>query len=146
MTVLKGKATSTDSRTREGVCLVLSENIMENSTDTQGEDHEDDIISMVRVSLVDDETNLHSAAAKALRQPGESSGNALQALTEVMNVQAATVFPVLILALTAARILVEIIEFGHKNIDRRPINSIIDAPQLQWIDIHLSVHDFRTIS
>ncbi|SJL18223.1 uncharacterized protein ARMOST_21801 [Armillaria ostoyae] len=65
MTILKGKATSTDSRTREGVCLVLSE-----------------ILS--------------------LRQPGESSGNALQAHKEVMGVRAATVFPVLILALTAA--------------------------------------------
>ncbi|KAK0468862.1 armadillo-type protein [Armillaria novae-zelandiae] len=124
MAILKGKATSTDSRTREGVCLVLSE-IMENSSDTQREDHEDDIISMVRVSLVDDETNVRSAAAKAfdmlqehigpkaidetiptlleaLRQPGESSGTALQALKEVMNVRAATVFPVLIPTLTAA--------------------------------------------
>ncbi|PBK90411.1 ARM repeat-containing protein [Armillaria gallica] len=124
MAILKGKATSTDSRTREGVCLVLSE-IMENSTDTQREDHEDDIISMVRVSLVDDEANVRSAAAKAfdmlqehmgpkaidetiptlleaLRQPGESSGTALQALKEVMNVRAATVFPVLIPTLTAA--------------------------------------------
>ncbi|SJL04289.1 uncharacterized protein ARMOST_07650 [Armillaria ostoyae] len=120
MTILKGKATSTDSRTREGVCLVLSENSMENSTDTQREDHEDDIISMVRVSLVDDEANVRSAAAKvfgmfqehidetihtlleALRQPGECFGTALQALKEVMDVRAATVFPVLILALTAA--------------------------------------------
>ncbi|KAK0212097.1 armadillo-type protein [Desarmillaria ectypa] len=124
MTILKGKATSTDPRTREGVCLVLSE-IMENSTDTQREDHEDDIISMVRVSLVDDEANVRSAAAKAfdmlqehigpkaidetiptlleaLRQPGEGSGTALQALKEVMNVRAATVFPVLIPTLTAA--------------------------------------------
>ncbi|KAG7441044.1 ARM repeat-containing protein [Guyanagaster necrorhizus] len=123
MAILKVKVTSTDSRTREGVCLVLSE-IMENSTASQREDHEDGIISMVRVSLVDDQANVRSAAAKAfdmlqeymgpkaidetiptlleaLRQPGESSGTALQALKEVMNVRAATVFPVLIPTLTA---------------------------------------------
>lgn len=64
---------------------------------------------MVRMSLVDDEANVRSAAAKAfdilqeqvgakaidqtiptlleaLRQPGQSSGTALQALREVMNV------------------------------------------------------------
>lgn len=64
---------------------------------------------MVRVSLVDDEANVRSAAAKAfdilqdhlgakaidetiptlleaLRQPGKGSGTALQALREVMNV------------------------------------------------------------
>ena len=68
---------------------------------------------MVRVSLVDDEANVRSAAAKAfdmlqeyigpkaidetiptlleaLRQPGESSGTALQALKEVMNVSSPT--------------------------------------------------------
>jgi hypothetical protein len=65
---------------------------------------------MVRVSLVDDEANVRSAAAKAfdilqdhlgakaiddtiptlleaLRQPGKGSGTALQALREVMNVR-----------------------------------------------------------
>lgn len=64
---------------------------------------------MVRISLVDDEANVRSGAAKAfdilqeqvgakaidqtiptlleaLRQPGQSSGTALQALKEVMNV------------------------------------------------------------
>ena len=64
---------------------------------------------MVRMSPVDDEANVRSAAAKAfdilqeqvgakaidqtiptlleaLRQPGQSSGTALQALREVMNV------------------------------------------------------------
>lgn len=66
---------------------------------------------MVRVSLVDDEANVRSAAAKAfdvlqeklgakaidqtiptlleaLRQPGKGSGTALQALREVMGVSA----------------------------------------------------------
>ncbi len=65
---------------------------------------------MVRVSLVDDESDVRAAAAKAfdtlqehigakaidqtiptlleaLRQPGQSSGTALQALKEVMNVR-----------------------------------------------------------
>ncbi len=64
---------------------------------------------MIRSSLVDDEANVRAAAAQAfdvlqerlgakaidqtiptlleaLRQPGESSGTALQALKEVMNV------------------------------------------------------------
>jgi hypothetical protein len=83
--------------------------IRTNSTDTQQEGYEDDIISMIRVSLVDDEACVRTAAAQAfdvlqerlgakaidqtiptlleaLRQPGESSGTALQALKEVMNV------------------------------------------------------------
>jgi len=65
---------------------------------------------MVRTSLVDDQSSVRAAAAKAfdilqeklgakaidetiptlleaLRQPGESSGTALQALKEVMNVR-----------------------------------------------------------
>ncbi|KAJ6518743.1 armadillo-type protein [Mycena sanguinolenta] len=123
MTILRTNSTSTDPRTREGVCLTLSE-IMENSTDSQREGHEDEIISIVRMSLVDDEANVRSAAAKAfdilqehigpkaidqtiptlldaLRQPGKGSGTALQALREVMNVRASTVFPVLIPTLTA---------------------------------------------
>ena len=81
----------------------------ESTTDAQREGYEDEIISMVRVSLVDDETEVRSAAAKAfdilqehigakaidetiptlleaLRQPGQSSGTALQALREVMSV------------------------------------------------------------
>ncbi|KAJ7672704.1 armadillo-type protein [Mycena rosella] len=139
MTILRTNSTSTDPRTREGVCLTLSE-IMhvhllfdhassltfsrENSTDAQRDGHEDDIIYIVRTSLVDDESNVRSAAAKAfdilqehlgpkaidqtiptlldaLRQPGKGSGTALQALREVMSVRASTVFPVLIPTLTA---------------------------------------------
>ncbi|KAH9944598.1 armadillo-type protein [Amylocystis lapponica] len=121
--ILKSKSTSTDPQTREGVCLALCE-MMEGTTDTQREGYEDDIIAMVRASLVDDEDNVRSAAAKAfdvlqehigakavdqtiptlleaLRQPGQSSGTALQALKEVMTVRAGTVFPVLIPTLTA---------------------------------------------
>ncbi|GJE94641.1 ARM repeat-containing protein [Phanerochaete sordida] len=122
ITILRGKANSTDPRVREGVCLTLCE-LMESTTDAQREGHEDEIITMVRVSLVDDEANVRSAAAKAfdilqehigvkaidqtiptlleaLRQPGQSSGTALQALREVMSVRASTVFPVLIPTLT----------------------------------------------
>lgn len=81
----------------------------ENATDTQRGGHEDNIVAVVRACLVDDEANVRAAAAKAfdslqehlgaraidqtiptlleaLRQPGESSGTALQALKEVMNV------------------------------------------------------------
>ncbi|KAL4249154.1 TOG domain-containing protein [Abortiporus biennis] len=121
--ILKSKANSPDPKTREGVCLTLCE-LMESTTDAQREGYEDAIIAMVRVSLVDDETDVRSAAAQAfdilqeqigvqaidqtiptlleaLRQPGQSSGTALQALKEVMNVRATTVFPVLIPTLTA---------------------------------------------
>jgi hypothetical protein len=85
-----------------------------NSTDSQQEGHGDEIISMIRASLVDDEANVRAAAAQAfdilqgrlgakaidqtiptlleaLRQPGESSGTALQALKEVMNVSRVSV-------------------------------------------------------
>ena len=78
-------------------------------TDMQREGHESEIINMVRTSLVDDDVTVRTAAAKAfdmlqehirakaidqtiptllkaLRQPGESSGTALQALWEVMSV------------------------------------------------------------
>ncbi|TRM56848.1 armadillo-type protein [Schizophyllum amplum] len=123
LALLRVKVQSTDARTREGVNLVLSE-MMLNSSEAQREGHDDEIISMVRVSLVDDEANVRSAAAKAfdvlqeqlgakaidetiptlleaLRQPGKGSGTALQALQEVMSVRSATVFPVLIPTLTA---------------------------------------------
>ncbi|KAK7030667.1 TOG domain-containing protein [Favolaschia claudopus] len=148
MTILRSNSTSTDPRTREGVCLTLSE-VMENSTDAQREGHEDDIISIVRMSLVDDEANVRSAAAKAfdilqehlgpkaidqtiptlldaLRQPGKGSGTALQALQEVMSVRASTVFPVLIPTLTAipmtvfnARALAALVAVAGSALSRR---------------------------
>ena len=81
-----------------------------NATETQRESHNDDIVAMVRSCLVDDEAEVRAAAAKAfdslqehlgasatdqtiptlleaLRQPGESSETALQALREVMSVR-----------------------------------------------------------
>ncbi|KAF8161530.1 armadillo-type protein [Crassisporium funariophilum] len=148
MPILKTKSTSPDARTREGVSLTLS-HIMQNATETQREDHEDDIISIVRISLVDDEANVRSAAAQAfdvlqeelgakaidqtiptlleaLRQPGKGSGTALQALKEVMSVRASTVFPVLIPTLTAipmtvfnARALASLVTVAGNALSRR---------------------------
>lgn len=89
--------------------LVLIVQNSTNSNETQLEGQEDEIVSMVRSALVDDESTVRSAAAKAfdilqehlgaraidqtiptlleaLRQPGESSGTALKALKEVMSV------------------------------------------------------------
>ncbi|KAH8103551.1 armadillo-type protein [Cristinia sonorae] len=124
VSILRAKSQSSDAQTRAGVCLTLCE-VMESTTDAQREGHEDAITAMVRSALVDDEPVVRTAAAKAfdvlqeqigvkaidqtiptlleaLRQPGESSGTALQALKEVMNVRAATVFPVLIPTLTTS--------------------------------------------
>ena len=81
----------------------------QSTTEAQRENQENTIITIVRSSLVDDEAIVRGAAARAfdilqeqlgskavdqtiptlleaLRQPGESSGTALQALKEVMNV------------------------------------------------------------
>jgi hypothetical protein len=83
--------------------------VRENATDGQREDHDEDVILIVRNALVDNEVNVRSAAAKAfdtlqdhvgakaidltlptlleaLRHPGKGSGTALQALKEVMAV------------------------------------------------------------
>ena len=80
-----------------------------NASEGQREEHEDDIIAIVRSALVDDEANVRAAAAQAfdvlqeqlgakaidqtiptlleaLRQPGHGSGTALKALREVMSV------------------------------------------------------------
>jgi hypothetical protein len=87
----------------------------ENSTETQREQHEGEIISIVRRSLVDNAANVRAAAAaafdvlqevigakaidetiptllEALRQPGEGSGTALQALREVMAVRPKAIY------------------------------------------------------
>ncbi|KAF8740425.1 ARM repeat-containing protein, partial [Rhizoctonia solani] len=116
--LLRTAATSPNPATREGVCLVLTE-IMLNTTESQREGHEAEITAAVRVSLVDSEPAVRAAAAQAfdvlqehlgaqaidqtiptlleaLRDSSDSSGTALQALKEVMMVRATTVFPVLI--------------------------------------------------
>ncbi|KAG1774599.1 armadillo-type protein [Suillus placidus] len=121
--ILHAKSDSPDIRTREGACLMLCD-VMESTSDAQRDGHENEIINMVRASLVDDDASVRSAAAKAfdvlqehlgakaidqtiptlleaLRQPGAGSDTALQALREVMSVRASTVFPVLIPTLIA---------------------------------------------
>ncbi|KAI0644913.1 ARM repeat-containing protein [Trametes meyenii] len=146
--ILRTTSSSSDPRRREGVCLTLCE-LMESTTDNQREGQEDDIIIMVRNSLVDDEANVRAAAAKAfdtlqehigaraidetiptlleaLRQPGQSSGTALQALKEVMAVRASTVFPILLPTLTAipmsafnARALASLVTVAGSALSRR---------------------------
>jgi hypothetical protein len=105
---------SSGQRSDVGVPRVLALKLIcigsENSTETQREQHEDEIISIVRRSLVDNAANVRAAAAaafdvlqevigakaidatiptllEALRQPGEGSETALQALREVMAVR-----------------------------------------------------------
>ncbi|KDQ56445.1 hypothetical protein JAAARDRAFT_36597 [Jaapia argillacea MUCL 33604] len=158
--ILRAKSTSPDPRTREGVCLAISE-LLPNTGDAQREGHEDEIISMVRVSLVDDESNVRSAAARAfdvlqehlgakaidqtiptlleaLRQPGASSDTALHALTEVMSVRASTVFPVLIPTLTAspmsvfnARALASLVTVAGNALSKR-LTVILNALVKEW--------------
>ncbi|CDO72622.1 hypothetical protein BN946_scf184985.g41 [Trametes cinnabarina] len=153
--VLRTMSGSADPRKREGVCLTLCE-LMQSTTDTQREGQEDDIISMVRASLVDDEANVRAAAAKAfdvlqeyigaraidetiptlleaLRQPGQSSGTALQALQEVMAVRASTVFPILLPTLTAipmsafnARALASLMTVAGSALSKR-LNVVLSA-------------------
>ena len=130
--ILKISASSNDASTREGVCLALSEIMYalrtfasslahiivlyrESTSSSQREDHEDEIIAIVRAALVDHAANVRAAAAltfdvlqetigaraidetiptllEALRQPDESSETALQALKEVMSVRPAPLF------------------------------------------------------
>lgn len=133
--ILRRGANSPDARTRAGVCFAISEvlcvyftylhtrpslmsmtNVLailnlfsENTTEGQREGHEDDIISAVRICLVDESAQVRVAAAQAfdvlqeyigakaidqtiptlleaLRKPGAGSGTALQALREIMTV------------------------------------------------------------
>ena len=120
------------------------------------EDHEDAIISSVRAALVDSEASVRSAAARtfdtmqqylgakavdqtiptlleAMRDPGETSETALQALQEVMSVRANTVFPVLIPTLTAqpitafnARALGALVKVAGSALNRR-LDSVLGA-------------------
>ncbi|KAL7422316.1 translational activator of GCN4 [Cryptotrichosporon argae] len=120
--ILRAAITSTDERTKEGACLAFSD-VMEAASRDAIEDHETTIIAAVRGALVDSSVDVRAAAARtfdtmqqymgaraidqtiptlleAMRNPGESSETALQALKEVMNVRANSVFPVLIPTLT----------------------------------------------
>ncbi|KZO93854.1 ARM repeat-containing protein [Calocera viscosa TUFC12733] len=151
--ILKANAAVENARTREGVCLALCE-IMNNTTDTQRENHEEGIIAAVRDSLVDESPTVRAAAAQAfdvmqerigpkaidqtiptllhaLRQPGESAQTALQALREVMSVRAATVLPALLPTLLAtpitsfnARALKSLVSVAGRALSRR-LNQIL---------------------
>ncbi|CAK9780191.1 putative regulation of translational elongation-related protein [Cutaneotrichosporon oleaginosum] len=121
--ILKKAITSTDPRTKEGACLAFSDVMVSASKDAI-ETHEEVIIASVRDALVDPSPDVRAAAARtfdtmqhfmgakavdqtiptlleAMRNPGESSETALQALQEVMSVRANSVFPVLLPTLTA---------------------------------------------
>ena len=86
--------------------------VSQNTTDSQQDGHENDIISTVRVCLVDESAQVRVAAAQAfdvlqeylgnmaidqtiptlleaLRRPGAGSGTALQSLREIMTVRCA---------------------------------------------------------
>ncbi|KAG8955662.1 translational activator of GCN4 [Tulasnella sp. 424] len=116
--LLRVAVQSPDSQTREGACMAISE-VIENTTEENMEDHEGQIISVVRSCLVDESSSVRVAAASAfdalqkhigtkaidqtiptllgaLRQAGPGSDTALQALKEIMTVRSTTVFPVLI--------------------------------------------------
>ncbi|KAJ7600549.1 armadillo-type protein [Mycena floridula] len=104
MIILRDKMASSEPNVRKGVCLTLGE-IMENTNDAQREDHEDEIISMVRVSLVDDEADVRAAAAQTFDILQETIGTkaidqTIPTLLEALP-PANTVFPVLIPTLTA---------------------------------------------
>lgn len=120
--ILRNAITSDDFRTKEGACLAFSD-VMESASKDAIEGHEDVIIASVREALVDPAPGVRAAAARtfdtmqhymgnkaidktiptlleAMRQPGEGSETALQALREVMNVRANSVFPALLPQLT----------------------------------------------
>ncbi|KIJ51382.1 hypothetical protein M422DRAFT_43931 [Sphaerobolus stellatus SS14] len=155
VSLLQTSCKSSDDRTKEGACLALSE-VLEHTIEGQREGHEDELIVMVRGTLVDDSANVRSASAKAfqslqeafgaraidetiptllqaLRQPGESSGTALQALREVMNVRANVVFPTLIPTLLAkpitsfnAKALASLVTVAGDALNKR-LTNILDA-------------------
>jgi HEAT repeat protein len=95
-------------RTREGACLALAE-LIDNTSSDHLEAHEDTVIDAVRAALIDEDSAVRIAAARAfdalqeaigpktiertiptlleaMRTPGEKSETALMALKEVMSV------------------------------------------------------------
>ena len=108
MPILQKAITSPDERTKGGACLAFSD-VMSASNKDVIADNEDVIISAVRIALVDSSAAVRAAAAQtfdtmqhymgakaidqtiptlleAMRDPGETSETALQALKEVMSV------------------------------------------------------------
>jgi hypothetical protein len=120
--ILRTAIMSDDPRTKEGACLAFSD-VMAAASKDAIETHEEIIISSVREALVSPHEDVRAAAAQtfdamqqymgnkaidqtiptlleAMREPGETSETALQALREVMNVRANSVFPALLPQLT----------------------------------------------
>ena len=109
--ILQKAISSPDTRSREGACLAFADVMAASNRDVL-EDHEDAIISAIRKALVDEQASVRAAAAQtfdtaqhymgakavdqtiptlleAMREPGEASETALQALKEVMSVSRA---------------------------------------------------------
>lgn len=108
MPILRDAVSSSDSRVREGACTAFTE-IMESASDEHIANHEDTIIEAVKKALVDEDTNVRTAAARtfdtmqeyigtkaidrtiptlleAMGSTGPTSEAALMALREVMSV------------------------------------------------------------
>ncbi|WVF72242.1 hypothetical protein IAT40_007054 [Kwoniella sp. CBS 6097] len=153
--ILQKAITAPDARTKEGACLAFADVMAATNKDIIA-DHEDAIISAIRTALVDGESSVRTAAAKtfdaaqhymgakaidqtiptlleAMRNPGETSETALQALQEVMSVRANSVFPVLIPTLIAqpitafnARALGQLVKVAGAALNRR-LDTVLGA-------------------
>ncbi|EIW69657.1 hypothetical protein TREMEDRAFT_73934 [Tremella mesenterica DSM 1558] len=153
--ILQKAITASDAATKEGACLAFADVMAASNKEILG-DYGDAIISSVRTALVDPEASVRSAAAKtfdamqhflgtkavdqtiptlleAMRNPGESSETALQALKEVMSVRANSVFPILIPTLVAqpitafnARALGSLVKVAGTALNRR-LDTVLGA-------------------
>lgn len=106
--ILQKAISSPDDRTKEGACLAFADVMAASNKDVIA-DHDETIISAIRAALVDPSPTVRAAAARtfdtmqhymgakaidqtiptlleAMRNPGEGSETALQALQEVMSV------------------------------------------------------------
>ncbi|CAG8475625.1 4963_t:CDS:10 [Paraglomus occultum] len=148
--ILEKGLDSSESGTRQGVCIALSE-IMGTAGKLQIIDFMDSIISAVRKALVDESAEVREAAAQAFDalqqhvgpkaideilpsllnslQSEENSTYALEALKEIMTVRANIVFPVLIPTLITvpittfnARALASLVTVAGPVLNRRLTN------------------------
>ncbi|KAG0253420.1 translational activator of GCN4 [Actinomortierella ambigua] len=148
--ILEAGLDSTESDTRQGVCIGLSE-IMATAGKTHVADYVDSIIPSVRKALLDESPEVREAAAQAfdtLHQcvgpkaideilpsllaslhTGDKSAYALEGLKEIMAVRSNVVFPVLIPTLIAqpitafnARALGSLVSVAGAALNRRLTN------------------------
>ncbi|KAF9968995.1 translational activator of GCN4, partial [Actinomortierella ambigua] len=148
--ILEAGLDSTESDTRQGVCIGLSE-IMATAGKTHVADYVDSIIPSVRKALLDESPEVREAAAQAfdtLHQcvgpkaideilpsllaslhTGDKSAYALEGLKEIMAVRSNVVFPVLIPTLIAqpitafnARALGSLVSVAGSALNRRLTN------------------------